>query len=156
MTDMLVKLYELPPLDSQIESMRGQGIVIRRGMAYEKSRIVAWVSRNFDERWASECDVAFGNRPISCFIATHEGQLKGFACYDSTCRDYFGPVGVDASARGRGIGTALLLNCLHAMAAQGYGYAIIGAVHDVEFYRKAVGAVAIEGSWPGVYRDRLK
>jgi ribosomal protein S18 acetylase RimI-like enzyme len=65
-------------------------------------------------------------------------------------------VGVDSAARGSGIGTTLLLACLHAMAAAGYAYAIIGAAHDVAFYRKAVGAVEIAGSSPGIYRDRLK
>jgi hypothetical protein len=127
-----------------------------RRWPYEKPKVIAWVRDAFGDGWAAECEVAFGNRPISCFIATDDGQLVGFACYDSTCRDYFGPVGVGADARGRGIGNALLLCCLHAMASLGYAYAIIGGVGDTGFYRKAVGAIEIEGSSPGIYRDRLK
>ena len=81
--------------------------------------------------------------------------LAGFACYDATYRNFFGPTGVATDARGRGIGAALLLSCLHAMAGLGYGYAIIGGVGPAAFYEKAVGAVMIEGSKPGIYRDFL-
>lgn len=35
---------------------------------------------------------------------------------------------------------------------QGYAYAIIGGVGPAEFYAKAVGAVLIEGSSPGIYQ----
>jgi hypothetical protein len=41
------------------------------------------------------------------------------------------------------------------MKSQGYGYAIIGGVGPAEFYAKTVGAIAIEGSEPGVYRGLL-
>ena len=99
---------------------------------------------------------AFSNHPISCFLATEEGEIIGFACYDCTCKNFFGPTGVVEEKRSRGIGKALLLCCLHAMAANGYGYAIIGGVGPADFYAKAVGAVEIKGSSPGVYRDRLK
>ena len=156
MPDMLVKLYELPELQPRLERLREQRLFVRVAMPYEKPKVAAWVRDGFGEGWAAECEVAFSNRPISCFVATENGRLMGFACYDSTCRDYFGPVGVGADARGRGIGNALLLSCLHTMASLGYAYAIIGGVGDTEFYRKAVGAIEIEGSSPGIYRDRLR
>ena len=41
------------------------------------------------------------------------------------------------------------------MRLKGYGYAAIGAVGPAEFYRKAVGAVPIPNSWPGIYHDLL-
>ena len=37
------------------------------------------------------------------------------------------------------------------MRAEGYAYAIIGWASSVDFYRKAVGAIVIEGSEPGIY-----
>jgi len=114
------------------------------------------VGQHFEPEWVSECEVAFARQPISCFIAIENGQLAGFACHDATCRDFFGPTGVSPSHRGRGIGRALLLACLHAMAGQGYAYAIIGGVGPVEFYAKSVGAVLIEGSEPGIYGGMLK
>jgi hypothetical protein len=47
------------------------------------------------------------------------------------------------------------LACLEDMRQAGYGYAIIGGVGPAEFYAKTVGAVAIEGSEPGIYRGLL-
>jgi GNAT superfamily N-acetyltransferase len=95
--------------------------------------------------------------PLACFVAVERTDtLVGFACYDATCRDFFGPELVAESVRGRGVGTALLLAALHAMRAEGYAYAIIGWASSVDFYRKTVGATAIEGSTPGIYRPTLK
>jgi hypothetical protein len=41
------------------------------------------------------------------------------------------------------------------MRQQGFGYAIIGGVGPAAYYAKAVGALPIEGSEPGVYRGLL-
>jgi hypothetical protein len=90
-------------------------------MAYEKDAVVGWVKTQFGPAWASECDVAFSNRPISCYIATQNGVIVGFACYDSTCRGFFGPIGLIEAMRGHGIGRVLLLSCLASMAGMGYG-----------------------------------
>ena len=156
MPDLLVKLYELPSADSNQLSSLPAGTRVRTAMAYEKDAVVDWVRRQFGLAWASECDVAFSNRPISCYIATQSGAILGFACYDSTCRGFFGPIGLIEAMRGHGIGRALLLSCLRAMAAVGYGYAVVGGVQDVDYYSRAVGAIEIPDSAPGIYRDRLK
>jgi len=84
-----------------------------------------------------------------------EAGLLGVACHDATCRNFFGPALVAPEQRGRGIGRALLLAALHAMRADGYGYAIIGWASSAEFYRRTVGAVPIEGSTPGIYPARF-
>lgn len=151
--DLLVKLYELPPPEM---GRKDKGSAqIRSAMAYEKHLVVQWVRETFGAAWASECDVAFGNRPISCFLATQDGEIVGFACYDSACRGFFGPIGVAEHARGRQIGRRLLTSCLRAMASVGYAYAVVGGVGSPEFYVKSVGAIEIPGSTPGIYRDRL-
>lgn len=103
----------------------------------------------------SEAEVAFANHPVSIWLATHEGKCVGFACYDTTSRAFFGPTGVDETYRGKGIGKALLLVALHDMYAQGYAYGIIGDPGPTEFYEKAVGAIPIPGSSPGIYRGML-
>ena len=155
--DRVVRLYDLPPAGSHIKKLEKQGVTVRAAMAYEKTQIVTWVGDKFSTGWADECCVAFNHHPISCFIATEKGAIVGFACYESTCKNFFGPIGVAEHARGRGIGKALLLSCLHAMAASGYAYAIIGGGDGArEFYAETVGAIEIEGSSPGIYRDRLK
>lgn len=156
MPDLIVKLYELPDDRLLPARLADDGIMIRKAMAYEKFQVVDWVRDNFGKEWAGECDVAFANNPISCFIATADGSIAGFACYDSTMKNFFGPVGVAENYRDKDIGTALLLRCLHNMAADGYAYAVIGGVGNVDFYAGIVNAVEIPGSSPGVYRDKLK
>ena len=155
MADMLVRLYDLPDGAPVHRRLAEEGIVIRRAMAYEKRAVVSWVEERFSEYWACECEVAFTNHPISCYLATQAGKIAGFGCYDSTYRNYFGPTGVSEPARGRGIGAGLLLACLEAMRADGYGYAIIGGVGPRGFYAKVAGAVEIPDSTPGIYRDML-
>mgnify|MGYP002513549219 CR=1 FL=1 len=84
-----------------------------------------------------------------CFIATENGKMLGFACYDSSAKGFFGPIGVAEERRGKNIGQALLVRTLNAMKEYGYGYAIIGGVSEAEqFYRKTVGAEFIQGGNP--------
>jgi GNAT superfamily N-acetyltransferase len=153
--DMLVKLYELPDSQPAYQRVQQAGITLRRALAPEKHIVISWVRQNFSEAWASEVDVAFSRQPISCFIATQQRNVVGFACHDATCPNFFGPTGVAPNARQNGIGAALLFACLEAMKQQGFGYAIIGGVGPAAFYSKTVGAIAIEGSEPGVYRGLL-
>lgn len=155
--DRLVKLYDLPRAEPHLKKLEKEGVTVRVAMAYEKTQIVTWVRDTFSAGWGDECSVAFSNHPISCFIATEKGVIVGFACYESTCRNFFGPIGVAKHGRGRGIGKALLLSCLYAMAASGYAYAIVGGGDGArEFYAETVGAIEIEGTSPGIYRDQLK
>jgi len=55
-----------------------------------------------------------------------------------------------------GIGKALLVSSLVGLRELGYVYAIIGAAGPVHFYQKAVGAIVIPDSEPGIYTDRLE
>jgi len=153
--DMLVKLYDLPDPSAAFAQLLKQGVQIRRALAPEKHKIVAWVRENFGEGWASETEIAFARQPISCFIAVKDARVVGFACHDATCRNFFGPTGVEPQARKHGVGTGLLFACLDAMRQQGFGYAIVGGVGPTAYYSKTVGAVPIEGSEPGVYRGLL-
>ncbi len=151
MPDMLVKLYALTD-DLNLEI---SGVTIRRALAPEKQVVVKWVEENFSHYWASECDVAFSNQPVSCFIAIEEKKIVGFACYETTCKNFFGPTGVLENMRGRGVGKVLLMKSLYAMRESGYAYAIIGGVGPAEFYEKTVGAKLIEDSAPGIYKGLL-
>ena len=155
MTDMLVRLYDLPDSAAYRARLDDLGVVVRRAMSYDKRTVVKWVMATFGEGWTSECEAAFANQPVTCFLALEAGSVIGFACYDATCRDFFGPAGVDETRRGRGIGAALLLSCLEAMRSEGYAYAIIGGVGPQEFYTRVAGATVIPNSSPGVYRDLL-
>lgn len=156
MSDMLVKLYQLPELEPVIKQLADKGIGIRRAIAPEKHVVVDWVRKHFNEGWGSECEVAFANQPVSCYIAVKQGELIGFACYEATCKNFFGPTGVSVNERKHGAGKGLLLACLHAMRALGYGYAVIGSAGPMEYYSKIVGATVIEDSTPGIYKGMLK
>jgi GNAT superfamily N-acetyltransferase len=156
MTDMLVKLYDLPDNWHFPAKKAARRVTLRKPLGPEKHLVVDWVRENFSDAWASEADMAMSNRPVTCFIACQRQTLIGFACYDATALGFFGPGGVAERYRGKGIGKALLLACLLDMKLKGYGYAIIGDVGPAEFYRKAIGAVEIPNSTPGLYKDMLR
>ena len=94
--------------------------------------------------------------PVSVVIATREAKVIGFAGYECTRRNFFGPTGVIESERGRGIGKALLISALWGLREMGYVYGVIGGAGPVEFYQAAVGAIVIPDSEPGIYVDLLK
>jgi GNAT superfamily N-acetyltransferase len=150
MPDLLVNLLKLPPLEAP------QGFIVRRAQPFEISLVRRFVAENFSPSWADEISVGFARQPISVYIATIDRELAGFAAYECTRRGFFGPTGVSPSARGKGIGNALLLACLWSLREMGYVYAIIGAAGPVRFYQKTVGAIIIPDSEPGIYTDMLK
>lgn len=155
MTDLLVKLYDLSDPIAQLATLAEKEILVRRAMASEKRHVGKWVQDRFGDGWAAESDVAFARQPIACMIATCDGQLAGFACYDSTYRNFFGPIGIDGAFRHQGIGRALLLTTLSAMAHIGYAYAVIGSVGPTAFFESCVGTIPIPGSTPGIYRPPI-
>lgn len=152
--DILVRLYDLPPLD--LTPLEAAGISIRRPMAPEKHVVTDWVGAHFERAWVSETERSFANHPVSCFIAVRDSEMLGFACWDATALGVWGPTGVAEAARGQGIGAALLLRSLHAMHEQGYAYAVIGAAGPIEFYQRFAGGMVVPGSWPGLYRGMLR
>jgi predicted N-acetyltransferase YhbS len=156
MTDLLVHLLKLPPLDPLRQEAEQMGIHIRRANPWELSLVRSFIEKEFTIGWADETSVGFARQPISVFIATQQGAIIGFAAYECTRRAFLGPMGVAAAAQKKGIGTALLLAALHGLAELGYVYGIIGGAGPVEFYQRAVGATVIADSAPGIYIDLLK
>jgi len=155
MPDMLVKLYGLPEVASARDALAAEGVVCRRAESYERAHILAFVRDHFPN-WVDEVMAGFGRVPPTLYISVEAGRVTGFAAYNATRPDYFGPTGVLESERGRGVGRVLLLQCLHALAAEGYAYAIIGGVGPAAFYEKTVGAVVIPGSDLGIYGTMLQ
>jgi GNAT superfamily N-acetyltransferase len=167
MADLLVKLYNIPAVETLILQLEKENILICRSLPSHKAIVTEWVRTYFPGTWPLETEAAYEQRPITCFVAVHKQPdhlpamslydqapelLVGFAIYDVTARGLFGPTGVREDYRGKGIGKALLLACLHAMKEERYAYAIIGWAGPVEFYSKAVGATVISGSEPGIFR----
>lgn len=152
MSDLLVKLYELPPAALRDDA----DIVVRKPIGPEFRVVVDWVLQNFGDAWASEAQAALGNRPVTLQLALQSGEPVGFACHDATARGFFGPIGVLPGRRGRGIGAALLHASLADMRNGGYGYAVIGAAGAVDFFARNVGAVEIPGTEGSVYRGMIR
>jgi len=170
MTDMLVKLYALPEVTPHLSALDLKGVEIRRPHPSEKYVLAEWVRQHFQESWAVGCEVALDHRPVSCYIAVEKSQahgssnspydlpdevLLGFACFDVASKGMFGAMGVKENYRRQGIGTTLLLACLHAMKEEGYAYAVIGWVASENFYAHAAGATVIPDSEPGIFRGKL-
>jgi GNAT superfamily N-acetyltransferase len=154
-SDLLVPLLRLPPLEPYLAPLRARAINIRQARAYEKTAARRFVLKHFSLGWADEVDVTFARSPIGCYLATHESKIVGFAAIESTAKAYFGPTGVSPSYRGLGVGAALLVAALEGLRERGYVYGIIGGAGPVGFYAKTVNAMVIEGSDPGIYSDLL-
>lgn len=155
MMDMLVRLYDLPGIEEELRKLGKEGILIRRPGVYERHLVADWVGRNFSPKWVSEAKTAFSRQPVSCYIATREKKILGFACYDVTARGFLGPMGVAEESRKSGVGKVLLVSALNALREMGHAYGIIGGVGPAKFYARTVGAMPIEGSSPGIYVDIL-
>ena len=141
--DMIVNLQLLPKMPLV------KNIKIKRAFVGDKETILRFVEKYFQKNWMYEVEHALMSSPSKCFIATQDGELVGFACYDSSAKGFFGPIGTHPNKRKKNIGKALLIRTLEAMKEDGYGYAIIGWVNEAEqFYRKTVGAEFIPNGTP--------
>ena len=154
MSDLLVRLYDLPVVEATAQ-VAAAGITVRRALPPERHLILDWIGPRFSDFWVSEAATGMSQMPPTLLIAVRDKQLLGFACYDTTAKGFFGPTGVDESARGQGIGEALLLATLRAMRDAGYAYAVIGDPGPVEFYQKRLDALEIPNSTPGHYAGML-
>jgi predicted N-acetyltransferase YhbS len=156
MPDMLVNLLRLPPVEPALEELRGRGLIVRRAQPWELTAVREFVGENFSQAWADELAVGLVRQPVTVFVALREGRLVGFAAYECTRKDFFGPTGVLEEERGRELGRALLLAALGGLRELGYAYAVVGGVGPAEFYERTVGARLIPDSSPGVYADPLR
>ena len=156
MPDMLVNLLLLPPVEPALEELRAAGVIVRRAQPWELTQVREFVTENFKRAWADEISGGLVRQPVTVFVALRDGRLVGFAAYECTRRNFFGPTGVVEPERGRGVGRALLLAALGGLRELGYAYAVIGGVGPAEFYERAVGARLIPDSSPGIYRDPLR
>ncbi|UZD22748.1 GNAT family N-acetyltransferase [Algoriphagus halophytocola] len=157
MQDMLVRLIGLPDISlEESRLLKKENIVFRRAIAPEKHLVCEWVLEQFGAYWKSETEISFTRQPVTCMLAQRGNDILGFACYESTAKNFFGPTGTLETERGKGIGRILLIKSLQAMREMGYAYAIIGGVGPAEFYQKAVNAKTIEGSEISVYENLIR
>lgn len=156
MKDMLVRLTDLPDVSELEKKLSADDIVFRKPIPPEKHLLVEWAETHFSNYWSSEIDVALSGNNPTCYVAQQHGKPIGFACYETTAKNFFGPTGVLESHRGLGVGKVLLIKALAGMKSMGYAYAIIGGVGPVEYYQNAVKAVLIDGSEKSIYTHLLR
>ena len=158
MADMLVKLFNIPNSYDIEHKLLEEGIKIKKALAPDRSKIIKFAKTCAIEDYSDEVEAAFSNNPITCYIATKEKKIIGFACYEATAKNFFGPMAVLESERKKGIGKALLLKSLESMKELGYAYAIIGwpAKSAIEFYKKCVDASMINEESSGIYTRMIE
>ncbi len=155
MGDMLVNLLLVEERLEKKNALKQKGILIRRGIAPEKRTLMRWVEEHFGEKWATEVEIAYHNKPVTCYVAVKDGEPVGFACYEATNKCFFGPTGVDENQRGLGIGEVLLCDALLGLKELGYAYGIIGGAGPIGFYQKVCQAMVIEHDTPNIYQTML-
>ena len=123
-------------------SRRDASVPVRRPSHEESDRLLQFVEREFGRIWRFEAAKAFETEIPNVVIAEEGGEVTGFAVHDVNNRGlgFFGPTGVVASMRGRGIGCQLLLASLADMRRLGYERAVIPWTDALAFYRKCSGA----------------
>jgi GNAT superfamily N-acetyltransferase len=156
MKDMLVRLMELPDISEKEHQLAQENILFKKPIPPEKSFVCDWVMEHFGQYWKNETEAAFSQLPVNCYIAQRGNEILGFACFESTAKNFFGPTGTLESMRGKGIGKILLIKSLQAMKEIGYAYAIIGGIGPADFYKNTVNAVIIDGSEISIYQNLIK
>lgn len=158
MADMLVKLFNIVSPYELENHLLNDGIRIKKALAPDRSKIIEFAKTCVDEDYSDEVQGAFANNPITCYIATKNKKLVGFACFETTAKNFFGPMAVSKEERNKGIGKVLLLKSLITMQEMGYGYAIIGwpAKSAIPFYEKCVNAMLIDESSNGIYKRMIE
>jgi GNAT superfamily N-acetyltransferase len=146
--DMIVPLLALPGSEQALHRVLVQDIRVFRATMGELTPLRTFICAHFTQVWADGTQAALAHQPATVFVATERGQIIGFAAHSCNRPDIVGPLGVHPEYRGRGIGAALLFQCLLDLRAAGYVYAIIGQVGPAAFYEKTCGARLLPAEWP--------
>lgn len=102
--------------------LRSEGIEVRPGTGDDILPLLAFMEEHFphwvpDIRRVLGAIVGSGEATSTLHVATDNGEIIGYA---QTTMERFGPFGVNADYRGRGIGAVLLSRALVAMRAQSF------------------------------------
>ncbi|HVX47046.1 MAG TPA: GNAT family N-acetyltransferase [Mycobacteriales bacterium] len=122
------------------------GLDVRRLDPSERDAFAAWMTR-WGGSWPAEAGRAAAFDVPRVHVASDETGYLGFAAHGANRAGWFGPMGTDEAARGRGIGAVLLRRCLADQRDAGLTHAEIGWVGPVPFYSKAVGAYVDRVCW---------
>lgn len=146
--DMAVHLHRVN-LDTRpvVERLRAKGIEIKRADRGEIRATADMAREVFSATWEAEVCEAARFDPPPLFIAKEGERVVAFAAYDVTGPARFGPTGTDPAYRQRGIGGALLKECLRSLRDRGEVLATIGWAGPIGFYARAVDARIHRAYW---------
>ena len=122
------------------EQRAASGTTRAQSAAARREEVLDFIEKHFGPIWRFEA-----SKGKTIFHVEESGEIAGFSTHDANNRGlgWFGPTGVAASHRGRGLGRELLLASLADLARLGYHRVVIPWTDAIEFYRKSCGA-AIE------------
>jgi len=135
-----LKYLYLPPLIAEKERKRlEEGFVFRKAEKQESSKIAKWVNERFSAAWMTEAKMGLEREGAGVWIAEKNGEIYGFSVYGALRPNWFGPIGVDPKARGKGLGTVLLYKSLFSLWEEGHRYIIIPWTEHLFFYTQLPG-----------------
>ena len=135
-------LLSNPKLDEPPVAVRA--VSVER--ASDPKPLLTFVESTFGSIWRFEVSRALEATPPTVFAASRGSEIVGFSAHEANNRGLgtFGPTGVAPSARGLGIGRALLLASLRDLRELGYESALIPWTDSIEFYERSCGAAVKE------------
>ena len=98
MTDLLVRLYDLPAFDAEPLALPASRS--RRPLAPELHIVLDWIGAHFAKGWVAEASVALHQTPPTIFIAVGIAKSSA-ACYDATARKHWSDRGHRSGPRQR-------------------------------------------------------
>ncbi len=116
---------------------------IRRAVYSDLLELKQFIQTEFGDRWVRRIDRLSPSDQLPVFLAEQEGEIIGFACFDTEKKGMFGPMGTSSRCRLSSVGKELLHRSLLDMAERGYAYAVIEQAGPIEFYEKVCGAKLI-------------
>ena len=70
--DLLVKLWNLPPKEPVLARLRARGVAVKRVIAPDRGRVLAFVKERFGDGWMHECEAALSTVPSTCYVAVKD------------------------------------------------------------------------------------
>jgi GNAT superfamily N-acetyltransferase len=111
-------------------------------------RLCEWIARDFSEDWARETRRAHARGTVFVGVNPATNEVVGFVGHSghAAARGTFGPLGVRADARGRGLGARLADRALRDLAKRGFGSVLIPWVEPeiLAVYRSVAPSMTVE------------
>lgn len=121
--------------------------IVRRAKKEDENKVLGWVRSEFSVFWEYEAKVGFSYEKPKLWIAEDDTGVVGFSVYSALEPHWFGPIGVSAKTRLKGIGSILLFNCLKSMREEGQRIAVIPWTSHLYFYTQVPGIRRIRHYW---------